>query len=91
MIRGSIVATSRIFPNSENITDEWAAMIRDRGIKLFRQDESGAVELKFFRSRLAGPFLFHRRDLSQRESVNGEAAFAEMLFESRCRQFVRRF
>ena len=45
-----IVATSRSFPNSENITDEWAAMIRDRGIKLFRQDESGAVELKFFRN-----------------------------------------
>ena len=45
-----IVATSRTFPNSENITDEWAAMIRDRGIKLFRQDESGAVELKFFRN-----------------------------------------
>jgi ComEC/Rec2-related protein len=45
-----IVATSRTFPNSEHITDEWAAMIRDRGIKLFRQDESGAVELKFFRN-----------------------------------------
>jgi ComEC/Rec2-related protein len=44
-----VIATSRSFPNSENITDEWAAMIRDRGIKLFRQDESGAVELKFFR------------------------------------------
>ena len=45
-----IIATSRNFPNSERITDEWAAMVRARGIKLFRQDESGAVELKFFRT-----------------------------------------
>jgi competence protein ComEC len=43
-----IIATSRSFPNSERITDEWAEMVRGRGIKLFRQDESGAVELKFF-------------------------------------------
>ena len=45
-----IIATSRNFPNSERITDEWAEMVRARGIKLFRQDESGAVELKFFRT-----------------------------------------
>ncbi len=45
-----IIATSRSFPNSERITDEWAEMVRARGIKLFRQDESGAVELKFFRT-----------------------------------------
>jgi competence protein ComEC len=45
-----IVATSRNFPNSERITEEWAEMVRGRGIKLFRQDESGAIELKFFRN-----------------------------------------
>jgi competence protein ComEC len=45
-----IIATSRDFPNSEKITDEWAAMVRARGIKLFRQDESGAVELKFLQN-----------------------------------------
>jgi competence protein ComEC len=45
-----IVATSRNFPNSERITDEWAKTVRTRGIKLFRQDESGAVEVKFFRT-----------------------------------------
>jgi competence protein ComEC len=44
----AIVATSRDFPNSERITDEWAEMIRARGIKLFRQDKTGAVELRFF-------------------------------------------
>ena len=43
-----IIATSRNFPNSERITDEWAEMVHGRGIKLFREDESGAVEVKFF-------------------------------------------
>jgi ComEC/Rec2-related protein len=43
-----IVATSRSFPISESISEEWAATVRGHGIKLFRQDESGAVELEFF-------------------------------------------
>lgn len=44
-----IIATSREFPDHERITDEWAARIRERGIKLFRQDETGAVILRFGR------------------------------------------
>ncbi|HME89252.1 MAG TPA: ComEC/Rec2 family competence protein [Chthoniobacterales bacterium] len=42
-----IVATSRDFPQHERISDEWAEKVRARGIKLFRQDETGAVELEF--------------------------------------------
>jgi len=42
-----IVATSRDFPQQERIPDEWAERVRARGIKLFRQDETGAVELEF--------------------------------------------
>jgi competence protein ComEC len=42
-----IIATSREFPDHERISDEWAEQLRDRGIKLFRQDETGAVELSF--------------------------------------------
>src|SRR6267378_5686671 len=42
-----IVATSRDFPQQERISDEWAERVRARGIKLFRQDETGAVELEF--------------------------------------------
>ena len=45
----AIVATSRDFPESERIPDNWAEMVRSRGIKLLRQDETGAVELNFFR------------------------------------------
>jgi competence protein ComEC len=42
-----IVATSCDFPQPERIPDEWAERVRGRGIKLFRQDETGAVELEF--------------------------------------------
>jgi competence protein ComEC len=42
-----IVATSRDFPQQERISDEWAQRVRARGIKLFQQDETGAVELEF--------------------------------------------
>jgi beta-lactamase superfamily II metal-dependent hydrolase len=42
-----IIATSRDFLQQERISDEWAADVRARGIRLFRQDEVGAVELEF--------------------------------------------
>ena len=44
-----IIATSRDFPDQERISDEWAANVQARGIKLFRQDETGAVTLRFGR------------------------------------------
>lgn len=42
-----VVATSRDFPQQERIPDKWAEQLRSHGIKLFRQDETGAVELEF--------------------------------------------
>jgi competence protein ComEC len=42
-----VIATSRDFPEYERISDEWMTNLQRRGIKLFRQDETGAVELKF--------------------------------------------
>ncbi len=44
-----IIAASRDFPPSERISDDWAEDLRKRGIKLFRQDETGAVTLRFRR------------------------------------------
>jgi beta-lactamase superfamily II metal-dependent hydrolase len=44
-----IVATSRDFPARERIPDDWARLVRQKGIRLFRQDESGAVKVEFFR------------------------------------------
>ena len=46
-----IIATSRDFPETERLTDEWTEIVRSRGIKLFRQDKTGAVELRFYRQR----------------------------------------
>ena len=44
-----IIATSRDFPEYERISDEWVELVRAHGIKLFRQDETGAVTLRFGR------------------------------------------
>jgi competence protein ComEC len=44
-----IIATSRDFPEHERVRDEWADRLKIHGIKLFRQDETGAVELEFYR------------------------------------------
>jgi ComEC/Rec2-related protein len=43
-----IIATSRDFPAHQRIDDDWAELVRRKGIKLFRQDETGAVEMRFF-------------------------------------------
>ena len=43
-----IVATSVDFPARERIPDDWAKMVRERGIRLFRQDETGAVRSSSF-------------------------------------------
>jgi competence protein ComEC len=42
-----IIASSHDFPSYERISDSWAENLRERGIKLFRQDETGAVTLRF--------------------------------------------
>jgi competence protein ComEC len=53
-----IVATSVDFPTRERVPDDWAQKVRQRGITLFRQDETGAVKLEFFDSSWrATPFL----------------------------------
>jgi beta-lactamase superfamily II metal-dependent hydrolase len=53
-----IIATSRDFPESERIKDDWAEMVNARGIRLFRQDQTGAVQLRIFRNRVeARPYL----------------------------------
>ncbi len=44
----TIVASSCDFPEFERIKDEWMETVRRRGIKLLRQDETGAVQLRFF-------------------------------------------
>ncbi|MEY2520240.1 MAG: competence protein ComEC [Verrucomicrobiota bacterium] len=47
----AIVATSRDFPESERIKEEWVEGIRVRGIQLLRQDQTGAVQIKVFRDQ----------------------------------------
>jgi ComEC/Rec2-related protein len=42
-----IIATSRPSPIAEQITEEWTKEVAQRGIKLFRQDQTGTVEIQF--------------------------------------------
>ncbi|HEV3409651.1 MAG TPA: ComEC/Rec2 family competence protein, partial [Chthoniobacterales bacterium] len=54
----AIVASSVEFPASERVSDEWAADVAQRGVRLFRQDETGAVTMRFFQNRWeAIPYL----------------------------------
>ncbi|MDQ6860151.1 MAG: ComEC/Rec2 family competence protein [Verrucomicrobiota bacterium] len=53
-----IVASSVEFPQNEQVKEDWAGDVESRGIKLFRQDQTGAVTLRFYRKRWeAIPFL----------------------------------
>lgn len=45
----ALVATSRDFPESERLKPEWIEDLQARGIKLFRQDETGAVQIRLYR------------------------------------------
>jgi competence protein ComEC len=47
----AIVATSSDFPENERIKNDWVERVGARGIKLFRQDETGAVRIRIFRDR----------------------------------------
>ena len=46
-----IIATSREFPESERIKDDWIETLKARNIRLMRQDETGAVTVELFRDR----------------------------------------
>jgi beta-lactamase superfamily II metal-dependent hydrolase len=53
-----IIASSIEFPDSELVKDDWAQSLSSRGIKLMRQDETGAVRLRFFKDHWeAKPYL----------------------------------
>ena len=53
-----IVASCDFYPGKQRVDERWAADVATRGIKLFRQDQTGAVTIKFFRDRWeAKPYL----------------------------------
>jgi ComEC/Rec2-related protein len=47
----AIVATSRDFPENERLKSQWVERVDALGIKLFRQDETGAVRIRVFSDR----------------------------------------
>lgn len=54
----AIIATAREPAENQRIKEDWAAMVKQRGIKLLRQDKTGAVSVRFFDDHWeAAPFL----------------------------------
>ena len=54
----AIIATARESAENQRIKEEWAEMVKGRGIKLLRQDKTGAVSVRFFRDHWeTTPFL----------------------------------
>ena len=45
----AIVASSTNLAENQRVKDDWAAMVANHGVRLLRQDETGAVTLRFFR------------------------------------------
>jgi hypothetical protein len=41
-----VVATPAGFPSNEPIDEQWASMVESLGIRLFRQDRTGAVRIR---------------------------------------------
>jgi competence protein ComEC len=46
-----IIASSTPFPESESLKSDWTQEVAARGIKLLRQDETGAVTVRFYGDR----------------------------------------
>ena len=44
----AIIATARESAENQRIKEDWAEMVKARGIKLLRQDKTGAVQVRFF-------------------------------------------
>ena len=54
----AIIASAREPAENQRIKEDWAEMVRQRGITLLRQDKTGAVSVRFFRDHWeATPFL----------------------------------
>lgn len=66
-----VVASAVDFPQSEKIDESWADMVRSMGIRLLRQDESGAATLRFLKNGIeangffSGERIFVGRDSKQ--------------------------
>jgi competence protein ComEC len=43
-----VIASASDFPRSENLPPEFAAALAERGVRLFRQDQTGAVSVRIF-------------------------------------------
>jgi competence protein ComEC len=69
----AIVAATADFPRSERLPPGWLRMVQSMGIELLRQDETGAVEMRFARRRVSlRGFLPPHREVAWEVGREGE-------------------
>ncbi len=55
------ICSAADFPKQARVSESWAKQVESRGIRLFRQDETGAVQIKIERAGFeVGSFLHHQ-------------------------------
>ena len=47
-----VISTAADHPDTERVSPALEAMLKERGVRFFRQDETGAVTLRFFKDRV---------------------------------------
>jgi ComEC/Rec2-related protein len=62
-----VVSTAGHFPANEPLTPEWCRMIRSSGVRLFRQDETGAVRIEIGAGRIQVRGFFDGREFVFRQ------------------------
>jgi ComEC/Rec2-related protein len=60
-----IVATAAGFPSNEPIDEDWASMLESLGIRLFRQDRTGAVTIRVEKEGFAAKGFLNGETFSQ--------------------------
>lgn len=60
-----IVATAADFPSNEPIDEEWASMVGNLGIRLFRQDRTGAATIHLKRGGFVGEGFLNKEIFSR--------------------------
>ena len=60
-----VVATAAGFPSNEPIDEQWASMVESLGIRLFRQDRTGAAMIRLEKKSFAAKGFFNRETFSR--------------------------
>ena len=76
-----LIATAKDFPESEKMDEGWAGMVEKMGIRLLRQDETGAVIIRFAKDNLETE-CFMKKAKASGSNNNGIEALKKEFFKN---------